>query len=217
MYVLPYLLYINIWLPPLSLTSHKLKTCVFYVPSYKMTKQTDNKEIPKNVRKSVNNFYHQGGTHNLRQTKEYLHTLHNPSHTKFIIAQYAKDLGIEFELSKEFWTNIADVIQNDWESFLQFLNNVPEEHNLLKIKRHTKKEFSISDPRSNMGTYALHKLNIPRFEKTIDGVHKDKDVILDYYEHLADKIVDNGVDKFYDFISIKMNRKKRKSDKRKSK
>ena len=36
MYVLPYLLYINIWLPPLSLTSHKLKTCVFYVPSYKI-------------------------------------------------------------------------------------------------------------------------------------------------------------------------------------
>ena len=32
---LPYLLYINIWLHPLSLTSHKLKTCVFYVPPYK--------------------------------------------------------------------------------------------------------------------------------------------------------------------------------------
>ena len=52
MYVLPYLLYINIWLPPLSLTSHKLKTCVFYVPSYKrvgynhaQAKQFDDKTV----------------------------------------------------------------------------------------------------------------------------------------------------------------------------
>ena len=176
------------------------------------------KNSPKRLKEKSDRFYKSSTDPNILGVREYLTTRVGKANTRSIIREYAKQNDIKIEHTPEFWINVCNHIVGNWDEFLKFEELLTSKRsNLTNILLTCNARFGMNKPHTNMANYAK-RLGIPKLDKLKSKGDKEYQKVLDkYFNNVANKISEDGVDKFYDFLKNKQDKRQVQREKRKGK
>jgi len=176
-----------------------------------LKKKAEIKPNRAKMRQKFNYYYNRKCNENLQKVKDFVGLKNNPAHTKRIIRGFSDKMGIKYVLTKEYWNTVGDTIQNNWDIFLEYYEKYKPETNLQRIKNEIHVRFGIGKQNSNIFKKYGRRFNIKKDINNEDG-STSKNPLYDN-SYIADKIIEDGEQKFYDYIQKNMERKQRRREK----